>query len=786
MVISHFRGFKMVCTLLCAGVFTAVSAAVSVAVSESAAATVSAAVAMSESAAAVVSVAMSESASVSESATVSAAVAMSESVSVSASAAVSVSASVAVSATYPGQGSGMLSEAYPGQGSGMLSEACPGQGSGMLSEAYPGQGPGLQSEACPGQGPGLLSARSLTVMNTALSAGGVSAQSRLRSSDSLTAMDVTPLAGDVSAQSIIRPSGRLTGIYLYQSGHMIDTAETVPVLRYRDGIVFTMEDDALVEYSYFMAGPDSEWTVWTDRAYKEYTNLDAGRYTFKYRYREKGAGDSNGGGSFSFRVRPPWYFSLLALIIYPLLLIAGGIMMRRRTHRLYMERQSRLEQLIAERTEELQHEKEKSDSLLANMLPKGTAEEIMSKGKADKRKYNFVTVLFSDIQGFTKIAEEMNPETLIDELDRFFFHFDSVVEKYRIEKIKTIGDAYMCAGGIPERNRTNPVEVVLAALEMQKYMQEMKSDPSRPAARFWDIRVGIHTGTVVAGVVGHKKITYDIWGDTVNTASRMESSGEAGKINISGTTYEFVKEFFTCDYRGRMPVKYKGDLDMYFVTGIRPELREPDGSPNRKFLARIEMIRILDVEEHVFSRYSEIASPDLFFHSADYIRSISLQADLLARAENLPDEEYIHLRLASIFIYFGYAFDYNDPEAAALKRAGEILSFYGFGAHTLEAVRELIASASSPEQTGMAGRVLHDAVYDFTGRVDFISMVDKLYREEKAYGKTGDPQVWFSELASRIGENRFLTETARRLRAVAEDEQLRALREFAGGRLDNA
>jgi adenylate cyclase len=786
MVISHFRGFKMVCTLLCAGVFTAVSAAVSVAVSESAAATVSAAVAMSESAAAVVSVAMSESASVSESATVSAAVAMSESVSVSASAAVSVSASVAVSATYPGQGSGMLSEAYPGQGSGMLSEACPGQGSGMLSEAYPGQGPGLQSEACPGQGPGLLSARSLTVMNTALSAGGVSAQSRLRSSDSLTAMDVTPLAGDVSAQSIIRPSGRLTGIYLYQSGHMIDTAETVPVLRYRDGIVFTMEDDALVEYSYFMAGPDSEWTVWTDRAYKEYTNLDAGRYTFKYRYREKGAGDSNGGGSFSFRVRPPWYFSLLALIIYPLLLIAGGIMMRRRTHRLYMERQSRLEQLIAERTEELQHEKEKSDSLLANMLPKGTAEEIMSKGKADKRKYNFVTVLFSDIQGFTKIAEEMNPETLIDELDRFFFHFDSVVEKYRIEKIKTIGDAYMCAGGIPERNRTNPVEVVLAALEMQKYMQEMKSDPSRPAARFWDIRVGIHTGTVVAGVVGHKKITYDIWGDTVNTASRMESSGEAGKINISGTTYEFVKEFFTCDYRGRMPVKYKGDLDMYFVTGIRPELREPDGSPNRKFLARIEMIRILDVEEHVFSRYSEIASPDLFFHSADYIRSISLQADLLARAENLPDEEYIHLRLASIFIYFGYAFDYNDPEAAALKRAGEILSFYGFGPHTLEAVRELIASASSPEQTGMAGRVLHDAVYDFTGRVDFISMVDKLYREEKAYGKTGDPQVWFSELASRIGENRFLTETACRLRAVAEDEQLRALREFAGGRLDNA
>ena len=618
-----------------------------------------------------------------------------------------------------------------------------------------------------------------------LSAGDESLAGWLRPVVWLNGLTTERLSGENSGQSLYRPSGKITGVYLYQSGKRIDTTANIPVLRYRDGIVFTMKRDPEVEYSYFMAGPDSAWTEWTDRPYKEYTSLDGGRYKFMYRYRTRGEVVGGGDGSFSFRVRPPWYFSLLALIIYPLLLLAAGIMMRRRTHRLYMERQSRLEQLIAERTEELQHEKEKSDSLLANMLPKGTAEEIMSKGKADKRKYNFVTVLFSDIQGFTKIAEEMNPETLIDELDRFFFHFDSVAEKYRIEKIKTIGDAYMCAGGIPERNRTNPVEVVLAALEMQKYMQAMKSDPSRPAARFWDIRIGIHTGTVVAGVVGHKKITYDIWGDTVNTASRMESSGEAGKINISGTTYEFVKEYFTCDYRGRMPVKYKGDLDMYFVTGIRPELREADGSPNSKFLAKIEMIRILDVEEHVFTRYSEIASPDLFFHSADYIRSVSLQADLLARAEKLSDEDYIHLRLASVFIYFGYAFDYNDPGTAAMKRAGEILSFYGFDLHTLEAVRSLVVSAASPGQTGPAGRVLHDAVYDFTGRVDFVSMIDRLYRQEKAYGKIGDPKAWFRELASTIGNNGFLTETAQKLRSVPAEEQLMILREFAGGKLNN-
>jgi class 3 adenylate cyclase len=604
------------------------------------------------------------------------------------------------------------------------------------------------------------------------------------SNGTITGEKPANISGTIQRQ-IPESDNRIKGVYDYRSGRSLDVSAGPPVLEYRDGIIFIMEELPDIEYSYFLAGPDLEWTSWSDRAYKEYTDLDRGRYTFLYRFRVHGD-DISGEGSFSFRVKAPWYLSPLAWIIYPLLLVLGGVLLRIRTHRLYMERQKRLEQLIAERTEELQHEKEKSDNLLANMLPKGTAEEIMLKGKADKRKYNFVTVLFSDIQGFTRIAEEMNPELLIDELDRFFFHFDSVAEKYRIEKIKTIGDAYMCAGGIPERNRTNPVEVVLAALEMQKYMQQMKNDPSRPAARFWDIRIGIHTGTVVAGVVGHKKITYDIWGDTVNTASRMESSGEPGKINISGTTYEFVKEYFTCDYRGRMPVKYKGDLDMYFVTGIRPELRGEDGSPNGRFMTKIEMIRVLDVEEHVFGKYSEIASPDLFFHSVDYIRSVALQADLLARAEKLTDLEYVHLRLASVFIYFGYAFDYNDPEAATLKRAGEILLVYGFGGQTLKAVSDLIVSAPSPQQESAAGRVLHDAVYDFTGRVDFVAMIDRLYREEKAYGKIYDEKAWFRKIASQINDNVFLTGTAQKLRSVPADEQLNALRVFAGGKLNNS
>src|SRR5512133_2606081 len=416
------------------------------------------------------------------------------------------------------------------------------------------------------------------------------------------------------------------------SGRYIERPIQNLVLNYRsNNIIFELQPSDSVDYQFFLEGFDREWGGWTRISFKEYTNVPAGRYLFKIRY--ICAGNSGGEtGLLSLRILPLWYFSRLAIIFY--LIIASLIIWSyydllnlRFARKLYA-----LEQILNKRTEDLIIEKEKTEALLANVLPKNTASEIMEKGKATKIKYNFVTVLFSDIQGFTKIAEEMNPEVLIDELDKFFFYFDSVVEKYRIEKIKTIGDAYMCAGGIPEKNRTNPVEVILAALEMKTYMTKLKETSEIAGMKFWDIRIGIHTGTVVAGVVGHKKLSYDIWGDTVNTASRMESSGEAGKINISGTTYEFVKDFFTCEYRGKMPVKYKGELEMYFVKDIIPELCDETGGPNRKFVVKMQMLKLEDMEELVAKMFETEAPQTLFFNNEAMFKNICNQVDLLSRA----------------------------------------------------------------------------------------------------------------------------------------------------------
>lgn len=210
-------------------------------------------------------------------------------------------------------------------------------------------------------------------------------------------------------------------------------------------------------------------------------------------------------------------------------------------------------------------EKKRSDELLMNILPEETAEELKRTGTAKTQTFESVSVMFTDFKNFTQASERLTPEELVAEINYCFSAFDRIIIKYGIEKIKTIGDAYMCAGGLPVPNQTHPFDVIQAGLEIADFIEKNKQDRIRKDQPFFDIRIGIHTGPVVAGIVGIKKFAYDIWGDTVNTASRMESSGQAGKVNISDTTYELVKERFTCIHRGKIEAKNKGLIDMYFV-----------------------------------------------------------------------------------------------------------------------------------------------------------------------------------------------------------------------------
>lgn len=248
--------------------------------------------------------------------------------------------------------------------------------------------------------------------------------------------------------------------------------------------------------------------------------------------------------------------------------------------------------LVLVLTRNLNQERRKSDRLLLNVLPEPVARELKETDRVTPLDYEAASVLFTDFVGFTRIAERLTPRELVGELDECFRRFDRVAKRHKLEKIKTIGDAYMAAGGVPAPNRTHAVDCVLAALEIRREMDELMARWRAAGRPHWRLRIGINTGGMVAGVVGSEKFAYDVWGDAVNTASRLESSGEAGEINISRATYERVREFFVCEHRGLVTAKGKGEIEMFFVRGLRPELSQGGAgvTPDEKFFEKYERL----------------------------------------------------------------------------------------------------------------------------------------------------------------------------------------------------
>lgn len=236
------------------------------------------------------------------------------------------------------------------------------------------------------------------------------------------------------------------------------------------------------------------------------------------------------------------------------------------------EYNSTLEDKVKERTEDLaanaeqlREEIQKSEELLLNILPRQTAIELRRTGQAMARSFDSVSVVFSDIVGFSKMSARLDAQELVAELDQIFRAFDHIVDRNGLEKLKTIGDAYMCAGGIPEVNDTHALDAVRAALECQEYVSDRKREKERLGRPYFEMRFGIHTGPVVAGVVGSRKFAYDIWGDTVNVAAFMESGGQVGRVNVSDATYEHIKDHYRCTARGKRAIKHGVEVEMFFV-----------------------------------------------------------------------------------------------------------------------------------------------------------------------------------------------------------------------------
>ena len=311
---------------------------------------------------------------------------------------------------------------------------------------------------------------------------------------------------------------------------------------------------------------DREWSRASSVNQAEYTNLPPGKFTFEAQVLGHGFEWSK-PLSYQFEVLPPWYRTWLAYAMYLVLLaLIIWVFSRWQNYRLTLDN-IKLEALVSDRTAELSKEKKKSDELLLNILPSEIAEELKHTGKAEARIHNEVSILFSDLVGFTALSEKLGASALVDLLNRCFKAFDEIMRNHQLEKIKTIGDAYMASTSL-SGSGGNIEDLIKAGLEMQEVVKEIGKGFENGGTPELSMRIGIHTGHVVAGIVGLDKFQYDLWGDAVNTANRVEQGGESGKVNISSDTYELVKEIpsFEFEYRGPIAVKGKGKIDMYFVS----------------------------------------------------------------------------------------------------------------------------------------------------------------------------------------------------------------------------
>lgn len=399
-----------------------------------------------------------------------------------------------------------------------------------------------------------------------------------------------------------------------------------------------------------------------------------------------------------------------------------------------------------------------------------------AKPQAEEKslRYNMVTVLFADIHGFSKLVENMDSDRVMDELDEIFYEFDKIIGKYHVEKIRTIGDTIMCAGGIPSKNITNPVEVVMAAVELRHFLKEYETR-KRGSDRIWNLKIGIHTGPVTATISGKNKVSYDIKGRAVNTASRIEAVAENESIIISVMTYELIKEFFSCDFYGKLPVKYTGSVQMYQVSGLLPSLSAGGlgFSPNEAFRVKFGLIQFTDIQEIILDKLERELPEFLFYHNVKHTVDVVTEVELIGWAEGCSDEEILLLKTAALFHDAGHTVSYDDHEYQGTLLAQEILPAYGYSNEQIERICGVIMSTKlPPKPSNILEQIICDADLDYLGRSDFIPVSNTLFEELKAQNKITNLNDWNRMQVKFISGHQYFTATARSLREVNKKLQI--------------
>lgn len=577
-----------------------------------------------------------------------------------------------------------------------------------------------------------------------------------------------------------------------------------------------------INYKYILEGSDEhEILIGTDNEI-HFNALAPGEYVLKVYARLDDGTWSAYPATLSINVAAPFWEQLWFWIV---LAVVSAIFIRwfvRRRMDSARREQVRLEMKIRDRTREiqaqnvkidqqrqkieeeknkvvrqqklLQIEKDKTEKLLQNVIPASTAEELKKRGKARARAYTKVSVLFTDFVGFTQISDRMKPTELVKKLDVYFTKFDEIIVKNNLEKIKTIGDAYMCAGGVPVRNNTNPIDTCLAALQINAYMEKLKNDAIANGNEYWELRLGINTGEVTAGVIGSERLAYDIWGATVNQAQRMEMLGEPGKITISGATFNFIEPYFECTFRGKAQSKSRGLIDMYNVERIKAELsiKGQGLRPNDRFNQIVNLhlyssINYYKAERHIMQLLEQRLSKNLHYHSIAHTKDVVTAVERIALLEGVTDEGLFLLKSAATYHDAGFIEQYDKNEAIGVRLTGEILPKYGYTDKHIDRIKELIYVTEIPHKPkNKLEEIICDADLDYLGREDFHEISDRLRRELKEHGKIESDKQWDEIQVMFLKKHKYFTKTAIKTRRKKKKENLKDVQErLARGEYDD-
>lgn len=422
--------------------------------------------------------------------------------------------------------------------------------------------------------------------------------------------------------------------------------------------------------------------------------------------------------------------------------------------------------------------------LLKNIFPETILEELGTNSKFSPKRVENGVVLFTDFVDFSVKAKKQKPLRLLQRLEKYFTEFDQIIAKYNLEKIKTIGDAYMALSGVTENKPKPAVRACLAALEIREFMRKERELAQALGKEFWEIRIGLHMGPLVAGIIGSTKFSFDVWGDTVNIASRAEAVSKKGHITITSSIEERVRKYFRSTSRGIIEIQKRGgSFEMFYLDELEPKYAlNPEGNFANSLLRNIcdlPTMDFLQMREHILNRLKSLLPEDISYHDLPHTLNVEKAAQRYAKLEGLSQEETYLLRTAALFHDAGFIQQYKDNEIFGANIASATLPGFGYTEFQINIIRKMILSTSyHVKPVTLLEQIMCDSDHDYLGRPDYHDIAKKLRQEMSDYGKTFTDLEWIDfQLRYLDNKHVYYTDSAKNIRLQGKNIRIKELQE---------